>query len=408
MIRTSPYPGQALADVENASFVSFLDLSRWIAASIVFVGHLRNPMFFGYSSVPAGDRGVVVQLWYFVTGWHAEAVVVFFVLSGYLVGGLSSARLSMGRFSLANYSIDRVTRLFVAFLPALALTAALDIAGNYWFHGVGFWTHAHPMIKAKVATGAFETYATLSIFLKNALMMQTIWAPSFGSNQPLWTISLEFWFYVVFGLVLAAGLAGSFRLRLFGIAAAVGTAAVLGGPFSLFMGLWLLGVGAAFVPWRSVERPVAALALLGALLTLVRVFDNYFDHHEFARIAKEYAIAATFAWLCVSMRGVSFKPLEWAGGFNKFMADFSYSLYLIHFPTMLFILAALHATGRFPSIATGYSPGSAQGLLVYGAMIGLVYLSAWSFAQATERQTWKARRFLKGLIATKRSEEVSA
>jgi peptidoglycan/LPS O-acetylase OafA/YrhL len=91
--------------------------------------------------------------------------------------------------------------------------------------------------------------------------------------------------------------------------------------------------------------------------------------------------------------------------FNRFMADFSYSLYLIHFPLMLFLLGALHATGQFPGIASGYRATDPQGLFLYGLVIALVLLSAWAFAQATEQQTARAREWLKARLQRRRASK---
>lgn len=401
--RMSSYPRKVLLDVERASFVSFLDLTRWVAAGIVFVGHLRNPLFLGYADVATADRNILIQLWFFVTGWFGEAVVVFFVLSGYLVGGIASARASVGGFSLVGYSIDRVTRLYMAFLPALLLTAALDIFGSSWFASTGFYTHSHPMLMQKVSGGAFSIYLTPQNFFANALMLQTIAWPTFGSNDPLWTISLEFWFYLVFGLGLAAWLEPVQWKRVLGFCMVALLFLVLGAGFPVFMGLWLLGVIVAFVPWRAVERPLIALGAFVGVLLLTRAEQAYFKGGAFGIALRNYMTALAFAWLLVSMRSIRWAPLERIGRFNKFLADFSYSLYLIHFPLMLFVLGALHATGRFDVIARGYSPASGQGLFVYGTVIVVVYLCAWLFSQVTERQTWRARRALKKVFRTHNS-----
>ena len=79
---------------------------------------------------------------------------------------------------------------------------------------------------------------------------------------------------------------------------------------------------------------------------------------------------------------------------NKRLAAFSFSLYLIHFPVMIFLLSALHATGYFPGIGTGYSPTSPTGLALYVGIIGFVYALAWAFSQLTERNTPRLRRAL--------------
>ncbi len=86
---------------------------------MVFVGHLRNPLFFGFADLQPKDRTLLVKLWYFLTGLHAEAVIVFFVLSGLLVAGVGAERVMASSFDVKNYAIDRFSRLYVAFLPLL-------------------------------------------------------------------------------------------------------------------------------------------------------------------------------------------------------------------------------------------------------------------------------------------------
>ncbi len=397
----NPYPRRVLQDVENRSFTSFLDLMRWMAAAIVFLSHLRDPLFLGYGSLVAGDRNLGVQLWYFVTGWFGEAVIVFFVLSGYLVGGIACAKASLGRFSIGDYAVDRCTRLYVAFAPALLLTAILDIAGSTWFADTGFWTHTQPMVREKIATLPFLAYLTLKNFFANLFMLQTIVAPPFGSNQPLWTISLEFWFYVVFGLGLASCLASVKSLRLLGLCALGILFVLLGIRFPGYLGLWLFGVIAAFVPWRAIERPPLAFLVFAGILVFSRAGQEMMKQAAWWPMLRDYLVAASFAWLLVSMRSVNLIVLERACGFNRFMADFSYSLYLIHFPLLLFLLGALHATGLFDGIARGYSPTSAQGLFVYGVVIALTYLGAWLFSTATERRTPGIRRMLKQMLVSR-------
>jgi peptidoglycan/LPS O-acetylase OafA/YrhL len=385
---------------ENSSFVSFLDLARWLAAAIVFFGHLRDPLFLGYGSLPVGARGPLVSIWYFITGWHGEAVTVFFVLSGYLVGAMGLAKASAGRFRPREYAIDRVTRIFLPFVPALVLTACLDLAGGRLFSGTGFYTHEHPMIREKIAIDAFQSFLTPQIFLSNLAMLQTIWSPSFGSDQPLWTISLEFWFYVVFGVALTASLATRRMASIAGLLAAGALLAVLGANFIVFLGLWAIGAAVGLIRSSTIERPVVALLVFLGVLVSVRLNVNSFRMEETLRMFRDYLVAASFAWVLISMRRVRLGFLTRGSGFNRFLADFSYSLYLIHFPLMLFVLGALHATGRFDGIARGYSATDPQGLLAYVLTIAVVGACAWAFSQATERQTWRLRRILRARFDT--------
>ncbi len=395
---TTKYPAQVLVDVQNPHFASFLDCTRWVAASIVFLGHLRDPLFLGYGSLSEAERNPLVQAWYFVTGWFGPAVIVFFVLSGYLVGGIASARASVGRFSIDSYAVDRVSRLYVAFLPALVLTAVLDVTGSIWFADTGFWTHQHPMLAEKVSSEPFGSLLTPGLFVGNLLMLQTIAMPTFGSNMPLWTISLEFWFYAVFGLGALVALSKPGRQRILPVLGLLLLVVLLGRGFLIHMGLWLIGVAAAFVPWRALEKPpLAGLVFLGVLVA-TRLFQTAIGEMASGIWLRDYAVALSFAWWLVSMRSTRFEMLGSVGAANRFMADFSYSLYLIHFPLMLFLLGALHATGQFEGIARGYSPTSLGGLGVQAIVIVTTYTTAWGFANFTERRTPAVRTWLKRLV----------
>jgi hypothetical protein len=46
------YLGDVQKDVQRKSYESFLDLSRWLAASIVLVSHLRDPLFLVTATSP--------------------------------------------------------------------------------------------------------------------------------------------------------------------------------------------------------------------------------------------------------------------------------------------------------------------------------------------------------------------
>jgi peptidoglycan/LPS O-acetylase OafA/YrhL len=64
-----------------------------------------------------------------------EAVMVFFVLSGFLVGGSVLKLMSRDLWSWNNYLIKRLTRLWIVLIPALLLGLALDLGGSHIFSG---------------------------------------------------------------------------------------------------------------------------------------------------------------------------------------------------------------------------------------------------------------------------------
>ena len=92
-----------LYDLQNRTLISFLDFSRWVAAVIVLISHLRNPLFISYGSINPEDLNIVIQCGYFITGWAGEAVIIFFVLSGLLVGASGFEKIKSGTYSTSNY-----------------------------------------------------------------------------------------------------------------------------------------------------------------------------------------------------------------------------------------------------------------------------------------------------------------
>lgn len=388
-------------DLRSPTLASFLDMARWMAAAIVFVGHLRNPLFLGYGDVPPEHRNVVVQAWYFVSSLTAEAVTVFFVLSGLLVGAAGLARRQAGKFVPADYAIDRVTRLYLAFLPALLLGFVLDLVGSRAFASVGFWDHSHPMVAQKIDTAPFISMLDLDILLGNVVMLQHYLVPPLGSNQPLWTISAEFWFYAVFLLALSAtGLTKHRAVRAAAFLAIGAVFSVLGTGFLVLLGLWSIGVAIGLAPagrWRSLP---AACAVFLSILIAARLSKNFLEASSLLRELKNYAVALSFAYMICCMRGRRFAWLEKIARPNAFMASFSYSLYLLHFPVMLFLLGALHATGFFPGIARGFNPTEWTGVAIYASVILLVMVLCWLFSLATERKTERVRKVLKRKIAS--------
>lgn len=392
------YPSSVLNDTKNDAFVSFLDLSRWVAAAVVCWGHLRNPLFVGYGDLQPSQQTLSIKAWFFVTGFHAEAVTVFFVLSGFLVGGMGLAKRSAGRLDLRQYAIDRATRLYVAFFPALLLGATLDVFGSHFAPTAGLYDLTHPILASKVAPPSFVATMSLEVFGANALMLQHFFTPTFGSNHPLWTISAEFWFYTVFGLALLVADQSAKRGRraAAGVAAVVATL-LLGPEFLLLFGLWTVGVAAAYAPSRT-EQKWAALCTLFTILVITRFSQSLLDRDHTLRAIKDYTVAISFAWLLVSMRGSRSSFLTRMLRLNRRLASFSFSLYLIHFPLMIFVLSAAHEWLGWQGAREGVAPDT-SGILSYTAVGAVLYGSAFGFSLVTEQRTARVRTWLHNRLA---------
>ncbi|MCA9641154.1 MAG: acyltransferase family protein, partial [Myxococcales bacterium] len=119
---TVPLPVGALAQ---------LDWIRGIAAFAVLAGHVRGLFFVDYSDLPMPTR--VQQVAYMLTGLGHQAVIVFFVLSGFFIGYSVLVAHTQQRFSGLDYGIRRFSRLYAVLVPALVVTFLVDSLGIFLF-----------------------------------------------------------------------------------------------------------------------------------------------------------------------------------------------------------------------------------------------------------------------------------
>lgn len=113
-----------------------IDMLRGLAALLVCVGHIRGMLWVDYGALASPD--VVTKGLYFLTGLGHQAVVLFFALSGFLVGGSAFQRIRSGQFRAGDYLLRRLTRLWTVLLPALVLGALWDWLGRDILHGPGY------------------------------------------------------------------------------------------------------------------------------------------------------------------------------------------------------------------------------------------------------------------------------
>ena len=165
-----------------------LDLVRGGAALLVLLSHARNLFFRDYRDL-GSYQTLTNRILYFLTGLGHEAVIVFFVLSGFLVGG-SVLKASI-KFSWPTYLVARTSRLYVVLIPALLVVFVCDSIGPM-LSGGQFW---YASVLPHFNSAPFSASISAKIFLGNLLFLQTILVPPFGSDGPLWSLANEFWYY---------------------------------------------------------------------------------------------------------------------------------------------------------------------------------------------------------------------
>src|SRR5262249_6167162 len=135
-----------------------------------------------------------LQLWYFGTGLGHQCVMVFFVLSGFFISSSVLRDLRDSNWSWSGYLKNRCSRLYIVLVPALLLTLFWDQLGMDWFNTPPIY---YGRGNQNVIQNVMER-TSLGILAGNFFFLQTIFVPCLGSNGPLWSLSNEFWYYMLF------------------------------------------------------------------------------------------------------------------------------------------------------------------------------------------------------------------
>jgi peptidoglycan/LPS O-acetylase OafA/YrhL len=314
-----------------------LESLRGFAAAYVFIHHAR----------PAENVGVGSLLYF-----GQEAVILFFLLSGFVIYYATSSP-NHGPLSIRDYLIHRTRRIYP--LLIISLMAAY--------------------ISASIAAGTMVPVMWPNL-MQNIFMMQDVsalkrgvWADTYYGNSPLWSLSYEWWFYLLFiPLELLRPFRAQAKLRAVAILSIVGfcTYQLHPNPISLFASyfiIWWVGVEMAreYRTHAAVtftrQKAVVATLIGCAFLWAMPILSGYFGgerlrfgidpvlqtRHFFAAGA---IVVTGLIWRWARLRG-----FRYTLGPFRILAPISYSLYLLHVP----VLAALEHWGMADPIVRAIS-----------------------------------------------------
>jgi peptidoglycan/LPS O-acetylase OafA/YrhL len=285
----------------------FLHCVRWVSALFVLIGH---------SHLIGGGGGAIFV---FLASHAHAAVMVFFVLSGYVIASTVERKRALG-FPLKDYYFDRFSRIYSVLIPAIILTVLLDAIGVQLFQqrylDPALLPQDHFVIR----------------FLVNIFSLQGIWGyrVQLGSNPALWSIGYEFCYYILYGLLI-------WRPRYWQLF--ILCIAVVVGPNVLMYGLvWLLGVLAFRIQSKS------KINFLVGLCGLV-IANHIFQYNPVSYMPE---VLRDFIFGIVVMIFILANPKlprnKYLLRVNLEMAEFSYSSYAYHYPLMFMAYSVLVPT----------------------------------------------------------------
>jgi peptidoglycan/LPS O-acetylase OafA/YrhL len=337
----------------------YLDIVRLIAAVVVMLSHVW-PQIFPQRPLP----------------WPGHAaVVVFFVLSGYVIAFASDRN---GQ-TAGVYAVHRATRILSVTLPALLLSILIApyvagdpvaFAGKLQMSGTEFW-------RAIWMSGLFL----------NESWLGSVSAPF---NPPFWSLSYEVWYYAIFGVWL-------FARPAWRLAATAAVALLAGLNILLLLPVWLLGValyrtgfklGSKVAPMVFAATVVVGLAYYWLDCSVrIRTYmigvapDFMASLHGSNQFIGDYLLG-----LIVSVNFLAAASMgnKWQifGSFEKsirYLSSFTLSIYLFHMPLSVFIWNGLRVRS-----ALGFTVLLAGGIFVLGS--------------ATERRNKQCRRWVEQLL----------
>ena len=345
----------------------YLDLVRFLAAAVVFFGH----------AYPQRLTGGLPGLWRF-GGLGHDAVMVFFVLSGFVIAYVADRK----EPTLKDYSISRFARLYSVMVPAIVLTVLVDAIGS----------RLSPNL---YDANWFAADRPLWRIAANLLFVNELWFQSVRpfSNVPFWSLGYEFWYYAIFAAV--------FYLKSWhrpvGLLIIV---FVVGPKILLLLPVWLLGVWAYY---RVKARPVSqaagvalvACSVAGYLafrrldvaglldgLTVQWLGTAVVEELNFSKtFLASYVVGILFALHLIGVAAISHRlRLVLAERPIRYLASFTFSLYLFHYPLLFFFTAVAERTGM-----------SAYRMLVVPASTLVV---VWVLGEVTERRKSTVRRWV--------------
>jgi peptidoglycan/LPS O-acetylase OafA/YrhL len=340
---------------------SILHIIRFICSQAVVVAHLIS--LFGWPM-----RTLISMASY--------AVLLFFILSGFLITtSLKQHTLSDPTYSFKQFFRDRFIRIYPPFLAALCLTFLLDITAFEITQQI--YSLKQYFVNLAVNLFLLQEFP-LAVFINEHYMIEFFRFRYLGTNVPLWTIGIEWWLYLFFGFAFFYVLRSS-RIRIWQWFVLAFLA--LSPLYYVFVSVrvengltlyWFLGLFIAFARRDDIQPKNNAGSIVGIALLMAGLV--LFPKIGYTNSALLFAFGLTLFLNGSKNSGSIYPTLH---SISKSLAGYSYSLYLIHYPIIIFILNV------FPSNFNG-----TYFFLIYLA----VNIIAFGFAQLFEKSSPKLKQ----------------
>jgi peptidoglycan/LPS O-acetylase OafA/YrhL len=356
----------------------WLDLVRGVSAVLVLLGHVRLLMLIPYAQV--NNPTIPIRVIYFVSGFGPQAVIIFFVLSGFLI----TQSVDKSNFIMRDYFIARFSRLEVVLLPALIFGYLFDYIGFNFYSDTPFYGGTI----AAIARIDFANTLTPEVFLGNAFFLHLLVYPILGSNGPLWSLSFEWWFYVMapFWFVLIFGLQKKSILSNISLLILISSfVAYCNYTILIYFIIWLFGSVVYYLKKREVRfvRPKmhVAISFLGLFMAMTMSRLSLINY-----LLGDFVIAGFASYFVLTLLNFN-QPKE--RRVISFFSNISYTLYAFHFPLVAILTSVFGLYNLSPTN---------EGMALYFFILCMTVFICFIFWFLFERNTHIVKKWIKIFI----------
>lgn len=322
--------------------IAIFEYYRGLSAFIVFVTHcwqiLLTPVI--------GNTFISV----FLSCASRYSVLVFFLLSGYLISlSINYIIKKNGYFSVSEYLIHRISRIYPPLIFSIILCCLFYVV-IIGIHLNGATEYTLSFDKGPVTRSVFDV--TLREIYGTVLQMYAINKTSYLSvNGPLWSLSYEVVFYYVIAAILymkiriVAGKSAIKKTWLY-IAVLLASGYVVINNYNLwvlfYFAIWLYGFTVHANLGRLGKRYYKYSSWIFLLLTLLLYLLYGWSPVSNVESLPNALAQIPFSFLIFNImsRSTYFRlPLF---GFFRRASNYSYTLYICHFPILLFLFSLIH------------------------------------------------------------------
>lgn len=355
-------------NIQEKQHFYWLDLIRFLAAFEVMLCHYRGFFFVEYGLLPAEQQNILSQIFYFSTRLGEEAVLIFFVLSGLLVGGRALDKVKNGTFNLKSYTIDRFVRIMLPLISVLILIIPI----TYFLGEKINWIN----------------------WFGNLSSLQGILVDSIRFCEPLWSLAYEVWFYIIIGGLIA--LIQNRNKTIPTIILMICALVFLKLEFK-YLVIWGMGALTYFTLNSKKSRIYLFLAIIGTMLSIFalqltrgsRTLE--YNVSEIAFDALQYTLSISFCIIIsfIANNKPKNKIATFTNNLGSKLAAFSYTLYLIHAPIGFILSKYLLPKSESLNI---YSIG------IYCASILICVIITYGIYWCFEKRTYTVKAYIKNKL----------